>query len=117
MKTTTKTDYIGTYTEYLYDDGHIETDPPGRPTSKEDVIRQRKAELYKTRTSRTLAADLAGGASVLRTTTKTYHETLNVLAEQMTTLSTPPAVRRTIINNVSLGGPLVGPAAGTRQEY
>ena len=39
IKKITKTDFVGTYTEYVYGDGHSETDPPGRPLTRDDVIR------------------------------------------------------------------------------
>ncbi len=36
---TIETDYVGTYTRYVYDNGHIETDPVGRPIFREDAQR------------------------------------------------------------------------------
>lgn len=36
---TTETDYVGTYTRYVYDNGHVETDPVGRPIFREDAQR------------------------------------------------------------------------------
>jgi hypothetical protein len=42
IKKITKTDFVGPYTEYVYADGHVETEPVGRPQSREDVIRASK---------------------------------------------------------------------------
>ena len=39
LSKTIETDYLGTYTRYVYDNGHVETDPAGRPIFREDAQR------------------------------------------------------------------------------
>jgi hypothetical protein len=39
LSKTIETDYLGTYTRYVYDNGHVETDPVGRPVFREDAQR------------------------------------------------------------------------------
>ena len=57
IKTETRQDYVGPYTAYIYADGHVETDPPNRPQSREDVQRARLATLAQQQTSAALAAN------------------------------------------------------------
>lgn len=44
VSTTTETDYLGSYVRYVYDNGHVETDPAGRPVFREDAQRLAGAE-------------------------------------------------------------------------
>lgn len=56
-----RTDAAGNYTAYVYADGHTETNPPGRPLSKEDLQRQRLQAASK--------ADARTAVAAARTTT------------------------------------------------
>lgn len=55
----TLSDAAGTYTAYTYADGHITTDPPNRPVSKEDLQRQVRDKLAQDQATRSLANDRA----------------------------------------------------------
>jgi len=127
-----RTDFLGAYTAYVYADGHVETDPPGRPVSKEDVQRQRRAAVAREDARRLLAADRAkqgrggvplqvqaeqGLAVTLRPMTQQYHETLNIAMQLAELYRTPSEVAKTLVETIDLGGPVVGPNAGKRPEF
>jgi hypothetical protein len=59
VQTQTRQDYVGTYTAYIYADGHVETDPAGRPQSQEDVQRARLLQLAQQNASTALSATKA----------------------------------------------------------
>lgn len=53
----TLSDAAGLYLAYTFSDGHIETDPPNRPVSKEDLQRQIRDKLAQTKATQSLAND------------------------------------------------------------
>lgn len=53
----TLSDAAGLYTAYTFSDGHVETDPPNRPLSKEDLQRQIRDQLAQTKATQSLAND------------------------------------------------------------
>jgi hypothetical protein len=120
MKTETRTDFVGPYTAYIYDDGHIETDPPGRPMSQEDAQRDRKRQIALTRARRILeierakygvgvaappevvrqkAATLAG-----RLVAEEYHRTMAVFGQLPDTIASPAGLNQMLSDTVDLGG-------------
>lgn len=116
-----RTDYVGEYKAYIYADGHVETDPPGRPLSKEDRQRQRVLEY-----ARANAGNFANKATTLKNPTGTpaaaaasrsvtvnrsmllfnYTETQQALAVAASTARTPDAEAKALVANFSVGGPL-----------
>ena len=96
---TTKTDYIGTYTEYTFDDGHVETDPPNRPIYKEDVQLQRTADTGATE------------QQLLRPLTVSMFN----MARFANTLGINNYAA--LLTSVPVGGRVVGANAGSRNEY
>lgn len=57
VKRLVRTDAAGYYIEYTHDDGHIETQPPGRPQTKEDIQRKQRQQLSLTKALKTAQAD------------------------------------------------------------
>lgn len=129
-----RTDYAGSYTAYLYADGHVETDPPGRPTSREDSQRERLATAAGDRAQRLLEAQqaelgVAGvtlptnirrasrGLASLRVLTGPYHETLAALGQLAPTLRAPEGQAALLRESIDIGGLVVGDRAGERPEY
>ncbi len=55
----TLSDAAGTYIAYTYSDGHIATDPPNRPVSKEDLQRQVRDTLAQQKATQALTNDRA----------------------------------------------------------
>jgi len=55
----TLSDAAGTYTAYTYSDGHVTTDPPNRPVSREDLQRQVRDQLAQQQATRSLVNDRA----------------------------------------------------------
>lgn len=128
----TRTDYAGTYTAYIYADGHVETDPPGRPLFREDVQRQRRKEYALRQATRVLEVERAkAGVRQLPNAIERANETavsgralneglratLEAFATVAGTIGTPRSQALELINNFDVGGPLVGDAAGTEPEY
>lgn len=123
ISTETRTDYVGEYRAYIYADGHVETDPPGRPLSKEDV--QRKRVLAYARAN---AANFANKATALKNPTgipapaavdrsvtvnrsmllANFQETQQALAQASVTARTPDANIKTLVSTFGVGGPLRG---------
>lgn len=133
----TRTDIAGTYTAYIYADGHVETDPPGRPLSKEDLQRQRKAQVATDRAKRMIAAERAKfgvlGDSIPNQTLRDnatavsskivlepFHKFLHAVSEISDTATVPQTAGGHVdrlITTVPLGGKVVGDRARTRPEY
>ena len=130
----TRTDYQGSYTAYIYADGHVETDPPGRPKSREDVQRERLAAAAGDRALRLLEAQQAElgvtgvvlptdvrranrGLASLRVLTGPYHETLAALGQVSPTLRAPEGQATLLRETIDIGGLVVGDRAGDRPEY
>lgn len=130
VSTETRTDAVGSYTAYVYSDGHIETDPAGRPTYKEDLQRQLASQLAKSNAGQYLqAASTAGvsqptrvsfdlqASSGLRAVAPAYCEFLSAASDFASTVGTSPARRAEVLGTVDLGGELTGSNAGQRPEY
>ncbi len=132
FKKETRTDYAGTYTAYIYSDGHIETDPPHRPTSKEDAQRQRRVDAMKKRAIAILASERAAkGLSTLPVNVKrenldtvagkvllsNYHDVLHKISEIAPTSTAADGSIQTLRTQVGLGGKVVGKRAGERVPY
>lgn len=133
IKTEPRTDYVGSYTAYIYSDGHIETDPPGRPQSREDVQRQRLQEVSRLkaramaqaqRTRHGVVASIApavtretGHSIVPRVLLEPFHATLDAIAKLAPTARANTGMLDEASSRFSLGGELVGERAGTREEF
>lgn len=133
MSTEVRSDYVGNYTAYLYADGHVETDPPGRPLAKEDVRRQRLREAsrqlsqkllqaQRTRVSRGSDTPAAirrenSAAVTSRTLTSYFHETVDALSSTGRMARAPGGQLEQLSKAVSLGGEVVGTRKGERPEY
>lgn len=131
IKTEIRNDYVGDYTAYVFSDGHVETDPVGRPSFKEDAQRQLLGERAVADSPRFLkvarAAEAQGErpalqadnrhASNTRVVAPAFHDSLAGLAAVTSTLTASPAYRAAVIGSVDLGGLVVGARAGKRPEY
>ena len=128
--TEVRTDVKGTYTAYLYADGHVETDPPGRPVSREDLQRQRLADFATTNALESVEASKAGRtggsasavrqsrpAATLRALVPTFMEGLASAQLIPKTMVMSEAQRTELLNTFDLGGRVVGLKAGARVEY
>lgn len=128
----TLTDYIGPFVAYTYADGHIETVPPNRPQSKEDVQRQRRIQVIRTRALAVLSSERAivgtgnlpmvikrenantvGGKIML----SNYHDALHKLSEIAVTSTAFPGSIETLRTTIGLGGRVVGARSGQRPHY
>lgn len=115
MKRETRTDFVGTFVAYIYDDGHVETDPPGRPISREDAQRQRRLELTNLRPGDELAAAKAGrsapaavldqavAGNALAVTLRPFYATQAAMATLAATGRADPTDVRTLTQTVDLG--------------
>lgn len=119
-----RTDYLGAYTAYTYADGHVETDPPARPVTKEDAQRLRLREASRTRAQRLVEAQRSRTSSYGTAPADVVREnslSTNVqglLGDYETTLKTIGALASTFRGNIGqteqlvekydLGGKLVG---------
>lgn len=128
--TEVRTDAKGEYTAYLYADGHIETDPPNRPLSREDLQRQRLADFATTNALEAVEAAKAGRtgsssssvrqsrpAATLRALVPSFMEGMASVQLVPKTMTMTEAQRVELINSYDLGGRVVGPNAGARIEY
>lgn len=59
ISTQVLSDAAGFYTAYTYADGHVETSPPNRPVSKEDLQRQIRDQLAQANATKALTNDRA----------------------------------------------------------
>lgn len=131
VQTGIRTDYEGNYKAYVYSDGHVETDPPGRPLFKEDAQRRllaqkavadapaflkiaRAAEAQAARPQ--LQADNRHAANT-RVMAPAFHDSLAGLSAATDTFASSPTYRASVINQIDLGGVVVGDRAGQRPEY
>lgn len=133
-----KTDFVGSYVVFTYDDGHKETQPENRPMSREDVqrqIRQEEAERYatkalaieRTRYTKTEAQQNSEVASAIgrqefdalsgRTVSEEFSQGVEAVSRVARTATSSAAVASTVVATLSLGSPVVGPRAGQRPEY
>jgi hypothetical protein len=133
IKTEPRTDYAGSYIAYIYSDGHTETDPPGRPMSREDVQRQRLQEVSRLKAREMAQAQRSrhgvvssiapavtretGHSIVPRVLVQSFHETLDAIAALAPTARTNEGMLAEASGRYALGGELVGDRAGTREEY
>jgi hypothetical protein len=135
VSTETATDVAGTYTAYTYSDGHVETDPPGRPFSKEDLQRQRLAQAAQQQAQQMLSATLAKlgvpsapaspavqrqnqGTVSSTVLIGTYHDYLDAAEQIAGTASAPPqsgSPLDQLLTSFGLGGPAQTPAS--RPEF
>lgn len=122
----TRQDAAGSYIAYVYADGHVETDPAGRPLTKEDLQRQRRTEIAQAQTLQALAADRARFGIVLepnavqrdkavtvsaKVATKDYSTFLHAVSELSGTSTTPAMKGGPVdqaLTSVSIGGDVVG---------
>ncbi len=131
IRTETRNDAVGNYSASIYSDGHVETDPVGRPIYKEDLQRitlaaqavnngpgflkiARNAEAQPERPQ--LQAD-GRHASNSRVMCPAFYDTLATTAGLTDTFTASPAYRETLVGSVDLGGMVVGARAGMRPEY
>lgn len=131
IKTETRNDYEGDYKAYVYSDGHVETDPPGRPLFKEDAQRRQLAQRAVADAPRFLKTARAAEAQSerphlqaenrhaanTRVSEPAFHDSLAGLAAVTATFTSSPIYRRAVISQADLGGVVVGPRAGKRPEY
>jgi len=132
-KKETRQDYVGTYTAYLYADGHIETEPPNRPQSKEDVQRKRRVAMTKQKAVAMLAAERARlgtssstPASVVQqnatvTPGTVFYAQYNALLHKISQLSGTATSFMdqvgSLLYTVGLGGYIIGDKAGVLPEF
>lgn len=133
-----KTDYVGSFVVFTYDDGHKETQPPNRPMSREDVqrkVRQDEAAIYATKAlaierSRytkspdQLNSDVASAIARQefdglsgRTVSEEFSQGVEAVSRVARTSTAGAAVASTVVATLSLGSPVVGDNAGQRPEY
>ena len=132
IKTEIRTDYAGTYTAFIYADGHTETEPPGRPLSREDMQRERlkdasKAQAKNVLESRRARLGLSGTPQeVVRDNTPAasnrrlispFARTINTMSEVASTFRTPPQQLQTLSQEAGLGGFVEGERQGERMEF
>lgn len=132
----TRTDFVGSYTAYIYADGHVETDPINRPQSREDVQRarrgqaaarsqaQRQLEAERSNEgvpSTSVARDLALATSS-RSLTEPYHAAIEALTNAADTVASQPQQLSAVVGSFDLGGTLetspkeYGPAVPLRED-
>lgn len=129
-RTETRTDVQGSYTVYVYSDGHEETDPAGRPVSLEDLQRKRLAEHATTNALSAVESAVAGAAgtsdasirqnrpaATLRALTAPFHVGLELAQMVPRTMGITRAQREDMLSSFDLGGPVVGDNAGAGVEY
>jgi hypothetical protein len=99
-KRETRTDAAGTYVAYTYADGHIETEPPGRPLYPEDIQRQRRRQAAPVPTSgdREAAAQDATAASLVE-----FRSTCSILGTMSTTATAAKPTKDDLLGNIGLG--------------
>lgn len=131
VKTETRNDYEGDYKAYVYSDGHVETDPPGRPLFKEDAQRTLLAQHAVADSPRFLKIARAAEAqserphlqadnrhaSNTRVMAPAFHDSLAGLAAVTATFTASPTYRAAVVSQIDLGGRVVGTRAGKRPEY
>lgn len=130
LRTEVRTDAKGSYTAYVYADGHTETDPPNRPLSREDLQRQRLADFATTSALEAVEAAKAGRtggsssavrqsrpAATLRALAPSFMEGLASVQLIPATMSMTEAQRTTLLTSFDLGSRVVGAKAGARVEY
>lgn len=134
IKVERATDYLGNYVAYTYADGHVETDPPGRPQFKEDAQRNRKIEVARERATAILAAErskfgtgeiplpgniLRENANIVsgQLLIRPYLDQLRKLQNVAETSSAPRGQALNLINTVPIGGKVVGDNAGLQPEF
>ena len=114
----TLTDYVGPYTAYTYADGHVETDPPNRPKSREDVQRERRGQVAaQSRAQRQLEAERSTEglpstavardlslATASRSLTEPFHAAIEALTDAAETIATPPEQLAALVGSFDLGG-------------
>lgn len=124
IRVETRTDYVGTYTAYIYADGHVETDPANRPQNREDAQRNRRKEYARKYGRRVMEVERTReGVSTVstphhvrrestlgvtaRTFNEPFHHTLEAFANVANTLRAPVGSIRSLISTADIGGPLV----------
>lgn len=119
-----RTDYLGSYFAYIYADGHVETDPPGRPVTKEDAQRLRLRDASRSRAQRLVEAQRSRysaygdtPADVVRENALStnvqgmlgaYEETLKTFATLAETTRGNAGQAEQLVENYDLGGKLLG---------
>jgi hypothetical protein len=124
-----RTDAAGMYIAYVYDDGHTETDPIGRPLSKEDLQRKMRDDEALARAKSTLVNERARvtGRGALGSSpnaqqiaraefdiiaggllTRDFNDMVRKLSEFAPTATATSAQVDTVVGTVSLGGEVVG---------
>lgn len=132
-KIETREDFVGTYTAYIYPDGHVESSPSDRPKTQEDVQRDRRVEATRQRALLMLSADRARmgldastpkalvHANMAITPGKAlfanYHRLLHLISTVSGTATSFPGEISSLLTTVGLGGYVIGPRAGKGVEY
>lgn len=123
------TDYAGTYTLYTYADGHTETDPVGRPLSREDVQRARLASFSQSKPTQSLGAlGAVSSAAPVHVDTARVSASMAALfpalGKAQDAIATLASTGRSTVaaldehsGMADLGGPVVGPRAGQKQSF
>ena len=130
VRKVTRTDFVGNYVAYIFADGHVETDPPGRPLFREDVQRQRRKEFALRQARRLLETERAKGSPSSRRVgreanrvvagrvfNRNFHNTLHAISRIADTAASPPNMVDQLVGSFDLGGVVVGDLAGKLPEY
>lgn len=114
------TDAAGTYTAYVYADGHTETNPPGRPMSREDMQRERISTVAAERAKQAISAARASdtqaepqrresaataGGRLLFSPAREYAHAVSTLVVTATTPQSKGGQRDSLIAQVYTGVP------------
>lgn len=103
-RTEIRTDELGSYTAYIFDDGHVETDPPGRPLYRVDLQRKRRFEIQSSQTLK--AASINVQASTPADSVLVSGEFYRVMCASERLLEAarmPVAMRQTLLSRCDLG--------------
>lgn len=125
------TDIAGSYVAYTFADGHVETDPPGRPLFKEDLQRNRRIEVSKTRSLAILAAEKTKGSSLLPSSIlrnnadvvngsvliMPYLQQIQKISNIAETSTAAAGQVTSLLQTVPIGGKVIGDNAGAAPEY
>jgi hypothetical protein len=130
IRSETRTDFIGSYTAYIYSDGHVETEPAGRPIFKEDYQRQRAIALSQSDASNSIAAAKIAATTTSQASTRELtgfiatagifddlRQTQTTLATLLTASTASDDDKATLLSQVPAGGDVVGPRAATSPSF
>ena len=122
IRSETRTDFLGEYIAYVYGDGHIETEPAGRPVTKEDFQRRRAVDLSQRSAREALAsARIArstgranlnreqAGAAATASVFDEMRKTLSTISVLVSSTVATPAAALGLTLTADVGGTLVDP--------